>query len=70
MDKVSVASKTLTNGDVVEMWAAGFGEALIIDKITTTATAFRLEIADMVELRKAGVSDGVIQAMLRKSTAP
>jgi len=70
MDKVSAASKTLTNGDVVEMWAAGFGEALIIDKITTTATAFRLEIADMVELRKAGVSDGVIQAMLRKSTAP
>jgi hypothetical protein len=70
MDKVSVALKTLSNGDIVEMWAAGFGDALIIDKINTTATAFRLEIADMVELRKAGVPDDVIQAMLRKSTAP
>lgn len=57
------------NADVVDLHTAGFGDDLIIDKINTTATAFRLEVSDMVELRKAGVSDAVIQAMMKKSTA-
>ena len=70
LDKVSAAAKTMTNSDVVDLHAAGFGDDLIIDKINTTATAFRLEVSDMVELRKAGVSDAVIQAMMKKSTAP
>ena len=70
LDKVSAAPKTMGNSDVVDLHAAGFGDDLIIDKINTTATAFRLEVTDMVELRKAGVSDAVIQAMMKKSTAP
>lgn len=70
MDKVSVAPKTMTNSDVLELHEAGFGDDLIIDKINATSTAFRLEVSDMVELRKAGVSDAVIQAMMKKSTAP
>jgi hypothetical protein len=68
LDKVSAAPKVLTNADVMELWSAEFGEALIIDKINGSATAFKLEISDMLELRKAGVSDAVIQAMMQKST--
>ncbi len=70
MDKVSAAPKTMSNADVAGLHSAGFGDDLIIDKINTTATAFKLEVSDMVELRKAGVSDAVIQAMMKKSTAP
>ena len=70
MDKVSAAPKTMSNTDVVELHTAGFGDDLIIDKINTTSTAFKLEVSDMVELRRAGVSDVVIQVMMKKSTAP
>lgn len=70
LDKVSAAPKTMTNSDVVDLHTAGFSDDLIIDKINTAATAFRLEVSDMVELRKAGVSDAVIQVMMKKSTAP
>jgi PEGA domain len=70
LDKEAEAPKTMTNSDVADLHAAGFGDDLIIDKINTTATAFKLEVSDMVELRKAGVSDAIIQAMMKKSTAP
>ena len=70
VDKISAAPKVLTKGDIVELWKAGFGDELIIEKINNTGTAFKLEIADMVELRKGGISDAIIQAMLRKSTTP
>ena len=60
----------MSNADVVDLHTAGFGDDLIIDKINTTSTVFRLEVSDMVELRKAGVSDAVIQVMMKKSTAP
>jgi hypothetical protein len=70
LDKVAAAPKTMSNSDVVDLHAAGFGDDLIIDKISAAATAFSLEVSDMVELRKAGVSDAVIQAMMKKSTAP
>jgi hypothetical protein len=69
LDKISAAPKTMANSDVADLQAAGFGDDLIIDKINATATAFRLEVSDMVELRKAGVSDAVIQAMMKKSTS-
>jgi len=70
LDKVSAAPRVLANSDIIDLWAAGFGDELIIEKITGGATAFQLEIQDMIVLRKAGVSDAVIQAMLKKSTAP
>ena len=70
LDKVSIAPKTMTNSDIVDLHTAGFGDNLIIDKINTTATAFKLEVSDMVELHKAGISDAVLQAMIKKSTAP
>ena len=54
----------MTNADVVKLKEAGFGDDLIIDKIATNPTAFHLEFDDMVGLRKAGISDAIIQAML------
>lgn len=70
LDKIGAAPAVLTNNDIIQLWDAGFGDSLIIEKINGTATSFKLEIPDMVELRKAGVSDNVIQAMLHKGTTP
>ncbi len=68
LDKVGDPPKVMSNSDVVQLWSAGFGEALIVDKINTSATSFALELGDMVKLRDSGVPDGVIQAMMKKST--
>ncbi len=70
LDKVSAAPSVLSNSGVVEMWAAGFGEELIAEKIKGSATAFTLELADMVALRESGIPDGVIKAMMQKGAKP
>jgi hypothetical protein len=62
--KISVKTASLTNNDVLKLHAAGFSDELIIDKITTTPSGFNLELDDLVTLRKAGLSDIVIQAMM------
>ncbi|HTS27389.1 MAG TPA: PEGA domain-containing protein [Bryobacteraceae bacterium] len=64
LDKIAAVPVALTNSDVVKLKTAGFGDDLIIDKIATNPSAFHLEFDDMVELRKAGISDAIIQAML------
>jgi hypothetical protein len=70
LDKISVASKALTNADIIDLTAAGIGEQIIIDKITAAASAFSLETKDLIELKRAGVSDAVVQAMMHKNAPP
>ncbi len=70
LDKISDKPKVLTNADIVQLWKVGFGDALIIDKIAASATAFDLELPAMVKLKEEGIPDGVIQAMMRKSVTP
>jgi hypothetical protein len=64
LDKISAALAALTNADIIKLKDAGFGDELIIDRINNTPAAFTLEIDDLLALRKAGISDAVIQAML------
>jgi hypothetical protein len=64
LDKISAVHAALTNDDVVKLKAAGFGDDLIIDKINNNPAAFKLELDDLVELHKAGISDAIIQAMM------
>jgi hypothetical protein len=64
LDKIAAVHAALTNADVIKLKAAGFGDDLIIDKINNNPAAFRLELDDLVELHKAGISDAIIQAML------
>ena len=70
LDKVSAAPKVLTNADIIELCRVGFGDDLLIEKIGASATAFTLEVGDLLTLRKAGVSDNVMQTMIHKSTTP
>jgi len=61
----------LTNDDVVKMARGGFGNEVIEAKIEQAqAVDFRLEIDDLTKLKAAGVSQGVISAMLRRAAGP
>lgn len=65
LDQIAAARSALTNADILKLKASDFTDELIIDRINNSPAAFRLELADMVELHKASISDAVIQAILR-----
>lgn len=56
----------MTNNDVLELRKVGFSEDLIITKIQSSTCAFRLETQDLIELKRSGLSDKVIGAMMGK----
>jgi hypothetical protein len=56
----------MTNNDVLELKKVGFSEDLIITKIQSSTCSFRLETQDLIELKKAGLTDKVIGAMMAK----
>ncbi len=60
----SLAQEVLTNDSVVQMIKAGLPESVVIAKIRSTATKFDLKTESLVNLKKAGVSDRVLEAMM------
>lgn len=56
----------LTNADILKMSAAGLPEQLIIEKIDSSSSAFQLDTDSLAGLKKAGVSDAVIAAMMKR----
>ena len=60
----SLAQEVLTNDSVIQMVRAGLPEAVVIAKIKSTATKFDLKTDSLVSLKKAGVSDKVLEAMV------
>jgi hypothetical protein len=60
----SVGQEVLTNDSVVQMVKAGLPEALVIAKIRSTPTKFDLRAESLVSLKKSGVSDKVLEAMM------
>lgn len=59
----------LTNQDVVKMTSARLGEDLVVAKIKQASSVeFALDVDALVALRKAGVSEKVIQAMLERKS--
>jgi len=57
----------ITNARVVEMTKLDFGDAVIIAKIKAGKCSFQLADADLVDLKKSGVSSNVIAAMVEAS---
>ena len=60
----SLAQEVLTNDSVIQMVKAGLPEAVVIAKIKSTASKFDLKTDSLVSLKKAGVSDKVLEAMV------
>jgi len=54
----------LTNADIIALRQAGFGDDLILARISASPAAYNLAATEMVALKKAGVSERVITAMV------
>ncbi len=64
-------TKPLTNDDVVKLSKAGLGDDVVIAKINQAPQVdFKLDTDSLIALNQQGVSKAVIEAMLRKATAP
>jgi hypothetical protein len=61
--------KPMTNEDVLTLKSAGFGDDFIVTKIRASVPGFNLDIADLVKLKQAGLSDSVVAAMVRSAAA-
>jgi hypothetical protein len=57
------AKSLLTNDDVIQMTNAGLAENLVIGAISANDVNFDLTASGLLSLKKAGVGDGVIEAM-------
>jgi hypothetical protein len=60
-------TKPVTNEDVVKLVAGGLGDEVIITKIRRGPTAFTLDADSMLQLRRSGVSEVVLRAMLEST---
>lgn len=62
-------TETLTNAEIAEMTRAGLGRQVILQKITSTNGNFDISTKALIELKKAGVEDEVIQGLIEKNRA-
>jgi hypothetical protein len=61
----------LTNGDIIKLVQAGLGETVVMTAIRTAPqTNFQLDAENLIALKKAGVSDNIVAAMLDPKAAP
>jgi hypothetical protein len=60
----------LTNATILELIEADLSPDLIVTLIETSKTEFVTDLPTILELKKAGISDKVLQAMLKAATAP
>jgi hypothetical protein len=66
---VAATEKPLTNDDVVALKNAGMGEAVVVSKIKqAAAVAFDLSTEALIKLKKDGVPQSVITAMLDRTS--
>lgn len=63
-------SLALSKHDIIAMSRAKVGDDVIIKMMSSTNSYFRLKSRDVVELADSGVSDKVIEAMIRTADAP
>jgi len=59
--------EVLTNDKVISLAQASLGDSLIISKIKASGCNFDVSTAALLSLKKAGVSDPVIEAMIQAS---
>ena len=56
--------ETMTNEEVITLAKAGLNETIIINKIKTSKSSFDLSTDNLIKLKKAGISDNIVTAML------
>src|SRR6266436_42274 len=63
------AQSPLTNNDVIHMLAFGISPAIIKAVISKSKAGFDLSPDGLIQLRKSGLSDDIVMAMLSKSNS-
>ena len=58
------AQEVLNNKTIIEMVNAGFGKAVIIGKVKSSAGKYDLSIDSLMALKKAGIDDEIVTAMI------
>lgn len=66
---VTPTGRRLTNQDVLTLLSRGFSDDLLIAKIKNSATDFNTDPDELIGLKKAGVPEGVIRAMIEAGAA-
>lgn len=66
---VPAADEVLTNALIIELTSAGLSAETVLAKIQASRCEFDLSSSALVDLKKKGVADSVIRAMLDKSVA-
>jgi tetratricopeptide (TPR) repeat protein len=66
----ALAAETLTNDAVVAMVKAGLGEELIISKVKVAEGKYDLSVDGTLMLKRDGVSEAIIKAMVETSALP
>jgi hypothetical protein len=56
--------EVLTNEEVISLAVAGLNKTIIVNKIRTSKSNFDLSTNALIKLKKAGVSDEIVNAML------
>ncbi len=64
------AQETLTNQSIVEMVKAGLSERVVIAKIRNSPTKFDTQTDALIALKKNGISEKIIEAMMSPSAPP
>lgn len=67
---VFAQTEVLTNKDVILMTQAGLGKELIIKKIKDSSGKYDVSAQNLIDLKKAGVDDSVIETMMEKAQTP
>jgi len=60
----------LSNAEVIEMTKAGLPQNVILNKIKGSEGRFDVSVNGLVEMKKAGVGDDIINALLESKPAP
>lgn len=58
----------LTNEEVINLSKAGLSNSIIVDKIRSSKSKFDLSTDGLIKLKKAGISDDIVGAMLAAKT--
>lgn len=58
----------ITNDEVISLSKAGLNSSIIVDKIRTSKSKFDLSTDALIKLKKAGISDDIVGAMLAAKT--
>ena len=67
---VCCAQSVLNNDAVVKMLKAGLSEDIVVSTIKSQPGRYATSADDLIALKKEGVPDKIISAMIDKGTAP